>query len=75
MADSYFELPDFPIVKTESFLSNEDFNEDMESIDENMDKLSKLSFEEWKEMQNMSEAELRDMYDMIQNMIKMRKGE
>ncbi|SRX54880.1 hypothetical protein [Aequorivita sp. CIP111184] len=89
--DKYFELPDFPIVKTESFFNNEDFNEDMdmetdmESINEDMTKLSKLSFEEWKtmaladkndeEMQNMSEAELREMYNMIQKMIKMRNGE
>ncbi|MBJ2174064.1 hypothetical protein JBL43_07440 [Aureibaculum sp. A20] len=86
--DSNFELPDFPIKKTENFFSNENFDEDMdmdmESIDEDMDKLSKLSFTEWKkmaladkeddEMQNMSEKELREMYDMIQKMVKMRQG-
>jgi DNA replication initiation complex subunit (GINS family) len=89
--DKHFKLPDFPIKKTESFFNNEDFDEDMdmemdmESINEDMNKLSKLSFEEWKkmaladkedtEMQNMSEEELREMYDMIQKMIKMRNGE
>lgn len=88
--DTHFTLPDFPIKKAANFFSNESFEEDMdmdmdmESIDEDMDKLSKLSFNEWKkmaladkedeEMQNMSEKELREMYDMIQKMIKMRKG-
>ncbi len=87
--DKHFKLPDFPIKKTENFFSNEGFeDEDMdmelERIDEDMDKLSKLSFEEWKkmalndkedeEMQNMSEEELREMYDMVQKMVKMRKG-
>ncbi|WP_117880095.1 hypothetical protein [Aureibaculum luteum] len=84
--DAHFKLPDFPIKETANFFSNEAFDEDMdmESIDEDMDKLSKLSFNEWKkmaladkedeEMQNMSEKELREMYDMIQKMVKMRKG-
>ena len=83
--DKHFKLPDYPVKKTTSFFSNEDFDNeewDMEDIDENMDKLSKLSFEESKkmtladkedeEMQNMSEQELREMYDMIQKMVKIR---
>lgn len=88
VTDNYFELPDFPIVETERFFTNEGFDEDMDTdmdtIDEDMNKLSKLSFEEWKvmaledkedeEMQNMSEEELHEMYDMIQKMIKMRTG-
>ncbi|UMB59826.1 hypothetical protein MHL31_12150 [Lutibacter sp. A80] len=85
--DKHFKLPDFPIKKEESFFDNEDMNfnmDDMEDIDEKMDMLSKMSFEEWKkisladesdeEMQNMSEEELRKTYDMIQKMVKMRKG-
>ncbi len=85
--DKHFKLPDFPIIKEESFFDNEDMNfnmDDMEDIDEKMDMLSKMSFEEWKkisladesdeEMQNMSEEELRKTYDMIQKMVKMRKG-
>ena len=88
--DKYFKLPDFPIKKEESFFNNEDMNfnmddmEGMEDIDANMEMLSKLSFEQWKkmaladesdeEMQNMSEEELRQTYDMIQKMVKMRKG-
>jgi len=85
--DSNFKLPDFPIQKEEGFMDNEEYEEyedDMEDIDANMEKLSKLSFEEWKkmaladkedeEMQNMSEEELRQTYDMIQKMVKMRRG-
>lgn len=85
--DANFKLPDYPIIKQESFFDNEDVSfdmNDMEDLDANMDKISKLSFEEWKkmaladdadeEMQNMSEEELREMYDMMQKMLKMRKG-
>lgn len=83
-----FELPNYPINKNESFAidnGNVDFDmNDMENIDAEINKLSKLSYDEWKkmalsdkedeEMQNMSEEELRQTYDMIQKMVKMRKG-
>jgi len=82
--EEHFKLPNFPIKKEESFFSNEDMDFDMENMNADMDKLSKLSFEEWKKMalsdkedteiQNMSEKELREMYDMIQRMVKMKKG-
>lgn len=85
--DKHFKLPDFPIKKEESFFDNEDMNfdmNDMEDMDANMEMLSKLTYEEWKkmaladesdeEMKNMSEEELRQTYDMIQKMVKMRKG-
>ena len=65
-------------------LNGEEYEESMEDMKANMDKLSKMSFEEWKklaladkedeEMQNMSDEELRKTYDMMQQMIKMRKG-
>lgn len=82
VADSNFKLPDFPIHKMEGYRSNDEYNEDMEEMDANMDKIQNLSFEEWKkialkndeEMQNMSDKELRQTYDMIQKMIKMRRG-
>jgi len=83
VSDNNFQLPDFPIQKEEGFLDNTAFENDMEDMNDNMDKISKMSFEEWKklaladkedeEMQNMSEEELRQTYDMIQKMIKMRK--
>ncbi len=84
VSDKYFKLPDYPIQKEEGFMNNEEFEDDMGDMDANMDKISKMSFEEWKkmaladkedeEMQNMSEKELRQTYDMIQKMVKMRKG-
>ncbi|UMB52698.1 hypothetical protein MKD41_10155 [Lutibacter sp. A64] len=84
VSDSHFKLPDFPIIKEEGFMDNDEYQDEMEDMDEKMDMLSKMSFEEWKkisladksdeEMQNMSEEELRKTYDMIQKMIKMRQG-
>ncbi|MBI9034731.1 MAG: hypothetical protein JEZ03_09705 [Bacteroidales bacterium] len=84
VADRYFSLPDFPIQKQESVFDEVDFNDDMEDMDADMEKLSKMSYQEWKkialsdreddEIQNMSEAELREMYDMMQKMVKMRMG-
>ncbi len=82
VSDKYFELPDFPIVKEEGYRNNEEFKEDMKEMDRNMEKISKMSYEEWKEMaiaedeemKGMSEEELRQTYDMMQKMIKMRQG-
>lgn len=84
VADNYFELPDYPVVKEEGYLNNEQFDDEMEDIDANMDKMSKMSYEEWKEMalandedgeiRTMSEEERRQTYDMMQKMIKMRQG-
>ena len=82
VSDNNFKLPDFPVQKEEGFLDNTAFENDMEDVNDNMDKISSMSFEEWKKMaltdkdddeiQNMSEEELRQTYDMIQKMIKMR---
>jgi hypothetical protein len=82
VADSYFKLPDFPIQKEEGFMNNQEFDGEMDDMDASMDKIEKLSFEEWKEMatkndpemKEMSDEELRQTYNMIQKMIKMRKG-
>lgn len=83
VSDKYFKLPDYPIQKEEGFMNNEEFEDDMEDMNAKMDKISKMSFEEWKkmaladkedeEMQNMSEVELRQTYDMIQKMVKMKR--
>ncbi len=77
-----FKLPNFKMQESEMQFDNSEYEEGMENMDANMDMLSKLSFEEWKkmatkndpEMEEMSEEELRQTYDMIQKMIKMRKG-
>jgi len=82
VASGNFELPDFPIQKEEGYMNNSEFEDEMDDMDDNMDQISKLSFEEWKtlatendaEMQAMSDEELRETYDMIQKMIKMRKS-
>ncbi|AMC11208.1 hypothetical protein Lupro_08045 [Lutibacter profundi] len=82
VADSNFKLPNFPIQKQEGFMNNQVFEGEMDGMNDNMDQISKLSFEEWKklatkddsEMQEMSDEELHQTYNMIQKMIKMRKG-
>ncbi|MDV7186664.1 hypothetical protein R3X25_05170 [Lutibacter sp. TH_r2] len=80
--DSSFNLPDFPIVKEEGFLDNEEYKDEMENMDDKMDMLSKMSYEDWKkmatkndpEMKEMSDEELYETYNMIQKMIKMKQG-
>lgn len=82
VSDTNFKLPNFPIQKDEGFSNNEEYNDDMKDMDVNMEKISKMSFEEWKKLaaegdediQNMSEAELHETYNTIQNMIKARLG-
>lgn len=82
--DKHFKLPDYPIQEEEGMLNDEDYEESMEDMKANMDKLSKMSFDDWKkmalandednEMKNMSDEELRQTYDMMQKMIKARQG-
>lgn len=82
VADKHFKLPDFPIQKEESLWDDEEYEGDMEDINDSLEELSKMSFEEWKkisttddeEMQEMSDEELRAIYDMLQKMIKMKLG-
>ena len=82
VADVNFKLPDFPIQKTEDFMSNDEFNGELEDMDANIENIQNLSFEEWKkmatkndpEMREMSDEELRQTYDIIQKMMKLRKG-
>jgi hypothetical protein len=80
--DAKFDLPDFPIQETESFMSNEDFQYDADEMEEGMEMMQDLSFEEYKqmvregdpEMKDTSDEELRQSYDMMQKMLKLRKG-
>jgi hypothetical protein len=82
VADSNFKLPDYPIHQQESYMNNQEFEDEMGEIDTKMQELSKLSFEEWKEMATkndpemkaMSDEELHETFAMIQKMIKMRQG-
>ena len=80
---SSFKLPDFPIQKAEGFMDNKQFNSgvDRKDMQKGMEQVSKLSFKEWKklaikdsEMQGKSDKELHQIYDMIQKMAKMGRG-
>lgn len=81
VSDNYFELPDFPIVKEEGFMTNEEFDEEVEIMDDEIEQLKNMSYEEWKkivsendeEMQNMSDKELRETYEMMQSMLRLQK--
>lgn len=79
VAETSFNLPDFPIEKTETYTSNSEYQDE---IDAGINEIENLSFEQWKkiavsndtEMKEMSDEELRETYNMIQKMIKVRKG-
>ena len=80
--DANFDLPDFPVQETENFMSNDDFQYDSDEMEEGMEMMQDLSFEEYKqmvregdpEMKDASDEELRQSYDMMQKMLKLRSG-
>lgn len=80
--DANFSLPDFPIQETENFMSSDDSPYDAEEMEEGMELMKNLSFEEYKqmvregdaEMKDASDEELRQSYDMMQKMLKSAKG-
>ena len=79
LPDSNFNLPDFPVIETESFMDGESFDVDRDEMKADMDGMKNMSYDDWKkmvtaddpEMQDMSEEELRQMYDMMQQVIRM----
>lgn len=81
LSDSSFDLPDFPVTKEKSFIDNESFDVDMDEMNEDVDRMKNMSYDDWKkmatsndpEMQAMSEEELRQTYDMMQKMMRMRQ--
>ncbi|SHF65292.1 hypothetical protein SAMN05444274_10763 [Mariniphaga anaerophila] len=81
VSDNHFQLPDFPVQKLEGFDDEPIDREEWEDMDKELEKVSQMSYEEWKkaalkndeEMQQMSEEELRGTYNMIQQMVKLRK--
>ncbi len=89
--DSKFELPDFPIKKLDEMMGGQNFDNGMSGEDnvdaatkaEYLKKMQNMSFEEWKKMiieedpamKNMSDEELRQQYDMMQQMLKMASPE
>ena len=80
--DNKFELPNFAMEEAPEVISSSEYNEGLEGMDGEMDKIANMSFEDWKknaqandeEMREMSDEELRQTYDMIQKMIKMKRG-
>ncbi len=80
--EKYFALPDFPIEQMGEPMNFSEFQQEDEEMNKSMEQMQNLSFEEWKkmvfegdpEMKNTSEEELRQSYDMMQKMLKMRKG-
>ena len=84
---SKFELPDFPIKKLDEMMGGQNFDNGMSGEDnvdaatkaEYLKKMQNMSFEEWKkmvteddpEMKKLSDEELRQQYDMMQQMLKM----
>ncbi|MDY0103047.1 MAG: hypothetical protein RBS07_08900 [Lentimicrobium sp.] len=82
--DANFDLPDFPIQEIENFMGNDNSDSpyDAEEMKEGMELMENLSFEEYKqmvregdaEMKDASDEELRQSYDMMQKMLKLKKG-
>jgi len=75
--DHYFELPDFPVQKIDQTNQDDMMNaSDYDDMEESMQYIRNLSFEEWKamvikedpEMKEKSDAELRQSYDILQKM-------
>lgn len=80
--DNKFELPNYKVEEAQDYLGSSEFDEGLEGMDDEMDKIAKMSYKDWKkavqendeEMREMSDEELRQTYDMIQKMIKMKRG-
>lgn len=74
-----FELPDFPVQKADNYLTNDQFDAEMEEAAPDIEYMKNLSFEEWKtlvqqndpEMQGKNDEELRESYNMMQQLLKM----
>ncbi len=77
--DKYFELPNYPIQKEESYLSDKEYEAENQEMRKNAKQMAKMSYEDYKKMlkQNdpeasqMSEQEIRASYKMMKNMAKM----
>lgn len=69
-------LPNFKIVKQKGFMGNEMMEDDIKEGMEDIQRMKKMTFKEWKntvtkndtEMQEMSDEELRKIYNMMQQM-------
>ena len=74
--NSYFKLPDFPIVKEDGYLSDDAYKTEQKDMKTKKDHLKKMSFEEFKkmakqdpEMKNLSDEELKQQYKLMKQML------
>ena len=79
--DSKFNLPDFPISKIDDFMGGKGFEGSNEDSDQYIDAMKNMTFEQWKEevkndpeIQQMTEEELKEAYQMIQKMIQLKNN-
>lgn len=77
ISSGQLELPDFPVVETESLGMPEMDDEEKE----NLEKIKKMSFDDFKkmaekegELKNMTEKELKQTYEMMKKMAEMMPG-
>lgn len=76
VSDKHFQLPDFPIVKEEGYLSDDAYQAEQQDMKTKKDHLKKMSFEEFKkmakqdpEMKNMTDKELKEQYKLMKQML------
>ncbi len=76
VSDKYFQLPDFPIVKEEGYLSDGAYQKNQDEMKNNINYLKKMSFEDFKktakqdpEMKNMTDEELKQQYKLMKQML------
>ena len=76
VSDKYFQLPDFPIVKEEGYLSEGAFQKNLKERKNETEHLKNMSFEDFKktakqdpEMKNMSDEELKQQYKLMKQML------
>jgi len=78
VSDSYFKLPDFPIVNADGYTTDAEYNQEKEEMKANAKAMENMTYEEYKTMvikddpeaKEMSEQEMRQGYSLFKFMIK-----
>ncbi len=76
VSDKYFDLPDYPVKETEDMMSDEEYEGEQAEMKENLKKIKKMSYKEYKKMlleddpeaSQMSEQEIKASYEMMKKM-------
>ncbi len=76
--NSAFDLPDFPIIKSDGYRSDAEYTKDNKEMQQNITKMKKMSYAEFKakliqedpEAKDMSEEEIKQNYQMMQIVLK-----